>query len=1390
MHMFDFDSVRMVKGNQAAGFEELCVHLAEAICREPLSNLVRVHGAGGDGGVEALVTTESGRRIGIQCKYFQDKFATSQWTQIKESVQQAMLKHSYLSEYIVCVQRDRTPGQNVIWEKLVKEWESSYPNLKVTWVGQSELVSLLIKPEWRYLATYWLEVPEYSESWQSLKLEQAISQLHRRFTPNLHTGTRAEKDLADLLGLPDALREYEDLCRELAIKGRYFLGALTNTADHGSNELNAASTNVRSNLTDLLDNIADGQLLAQNTEFVSILSSLVQATTDLERAVQENRNLLRENNSEIDRSLAEKLSSVQGLARSVRSVATQVQKKIVSHRKAMTCPLWLLVGEAGIGKSHLMATAARSSLAQHAGTVLLLGEQFLDGRPLTQQIVDLLDWRHPFSDLLACLRAQADTCGRPSLILIDAINESQNRSLWLTQLTHLIHEVKNYPGVHLLLSCRKDWLRHCVLEHQVEAAVTVEHLGYDLDLEEAVAAYFAGYNVSANVFPSSAPEFQNPLFLKTVCETYENQTLPDEPLSFVAVLDSWEKRISEKIQHAIDCPASKVINAIELIVARIAAKHASSIPVADAEKICEGVFANQTASGSLYKGLQSFGVIEEFWRDNASEVRLQYERFYDIKVVRVELQQLGNENAWLRFWRSTVLPKVGDWNSTVASGARLFSYALLVPEIFNLELIECGLPEPDETGYSHSDNVWDIWLKALAWRKIPEAHSQIQAFFNDWTKTGEPPIDVVNGLINFAAIEGHPLNADFLHDILWSKTLAEREIFWTIQIGDEDFLGGREQISLFVRWCEMAGRRCSDEQARLASTVLLWFTSTTNRENRDHATDSIIRLLRGRVCPTLQLIDRFWEVNDPYVKERLLAVASGILPTLVRDDLQALGNTVCKRFFAAGEVPLNIMQREFARFIAGYCIHQGVLSNDLRGHVRPPYHSAIPTIWSEAKIKSFEDDPAFNTIMRSIRPEGKQLYGDFGRYVMQSAVRNFTNPATAGSSTGRLDKRPPREDAHIAMRFILQRIVELGWADNKDEFVRYERNLPGNGRQRPTTERISKKFQWIGLYEYLGYLSDHRKFVRFQNELVEFSSTSELFMRDYDPALAFFSKPKNIGNLSTLMEDCTYNPIPPLGDKAARTAWIESDFEDFIRYLSLKVESEWRLVLSAHLSFDEPLSFGVSKESVAHATQWVNLYSFIVPTENAMQLGMRLRKRTFWGHGVEVPTNHTGWIDEYPWHPQLDEVDQICSSDTKFLKEEDGLFHGTVCSIGGEEVNFILPSPGICREMSKSSLGVLSSPEQVATGDFIIKAQNGQELFRGSLDGNQILVASYNEFMGWLREKNWSLVWCILSERDVNVNTDLLHDSHQSAVVVLHPFEAPVCFLAKREDFNRDDEES
>lgn len=1384
--MFDLTKVRVASGTQTGGFEELCVHLAEAICEEPLRERLRIHGAGGDDGVEAIVTTVSARRVGIQCKYFRENLSSTQWTQIKKSVRQAMLKHPELSEYIVCVPRDRTPGQIRTWKALVSEWKSSYPNVKMIWIGQSELVHLLVQPRWRYLATYWLGAPEFSSSWLVRKLEQAIFQLHKRFTPKLHNTTQAEKDLAVMLAFSESLCEYKELCRNLVAGAHDLLGMLARATQNLCGPFAASNVSVQAAVRELRASIADGQLQAQGTPFAAALNSLAEAAGDVVRVAREQEMEARHIDSEVAKDAKEWLPGIRRVALGVQASAKPVSQAFAAHHEGLRRPLWLLLGRAGTGKSHLLASAAQKALARDMGAVLLLGEQFLEGRPLPQQIVDLLGWEYSFTDLLGCLRAQSEASGKPSLILIDAINESPQRGLWRSHLSQLVREIDAFPGVHLLLSCRDDWLPECVSSSLVDGASRLVHRGYDRNFEAAVKSYFQGYNVAAKVFPSFTPEFRNPLFLKTVCETYQDRKLPDEPLSFVAVLDAWEKRACEKVQQAIDCPSALAMRAIERIIGQMAVQHAASILAEDAENICFDIFPNRTVSGSLYRALQSVGVIEEVSNPDGLLVRLQYERFYEVKVARFEMRQFEDATAWLQFWSDEILPHIDGFDVAVASEARLFAYALLLPEMFDLELVECGFPEPDETGYSRIDKIWDVWLEALAWRKIPSAHDRIRRLFVAWERTGEPPIAVFYRLMSFAAIECHPLNADFLHSLLWSKPLVDREVFWTVPLGYEDLSNEREELGRFIGWCEAAGPRCSDEQARLASGVLLWLTSSTNQKNRDCATDSTIRLLQGRHVPTSQLVDHFWEVDDPYVKERLLAVVAGVVPTLSRDALRTVGGEVCTRFFGGEQVPPNIMQREYARFIAEYCIYQHVLSDELQRRARPPYRTVMPQIWSEDQVRTLDDDRVFNTIRRSLQPEESgRMYGDFGRYVMQSAVQKFTDPAAVNTAADRLSERYPREDPRAAQRFILQRVVELGWPDARGELDRFERSIRSDGRQRSPMERISKKFQWIGLYEYTGFLSDHRKLRCFSEELIDFSSASELNLRDYDPALAFFPKTSGNRGLLAQMEADTCNPIPAMDAEADRSAWIASDFEDFTRYLHVAIGGEPRLVLSAHLSFDEPLPFGVNKESVQHAAQWVNLYSFIVSEKDTAALSAELGQKTFWGHGVDLPKAYAGWVTEYPWHGKLDDIERECSSGHRLLAGAKGLFHGTVCAIGSEDQPFALPSPGVCREMGKSALGVLSPPQQTATGDFSIRTQDRREVFWGSVGGSPVVAASYREFMGWLRERNWNLVVCLLSERTVNEGPDLLAQSHQSAVIVVRPFEAPMRIPALRNDWKR-----
>ncbi len=1385
--MFDFSSVREVDGKRSAGFEELCVRLSEALCGGSVVELLRVDGAGGDGGVEAIVKTSDGREIGIQSKYFVSSLGQSQWKQIEKSVSQALTKHPSLTDYFVCVPRDRSPAAHTKWGAMTKSWSKNHPRLRVTWFGRSELSSLLAQPSWSHLATYWLGSPLFSTDWARERSELAIRQLHRRFTPSLHNKTRAERGLSRMLALEAARMEYRYLSERLAVKVRQLVPKLRDSSwPAEASDLPSLCLKALEASEAVLLGMCDGSIVDQGDGFGKSIDALEHALGEVAGAAwTEDWRLQSEKKPDTERYAA---NSIAREVSSARSLVEELQTHFSAYYDAMPKAVWLLTGSAGTGKSHLLATVVRRVLDEGGAAVMVIGEQFIDSRPVASQICELLGWSGTLGDLLACLQAHSQSSGRPSLVVVDAINEAPTRGIWLAQLLQLEAEVARHAGVHLLLSCRQDWLESCIPSLLLSGAPQIEHTGYDMGFEQAVSAYFAGYNVTAEVFPPLVPEFRNPLFLKTVCETYEGRRLPSEPLSFATVLAAWERRICERIEQVIDCPIVQTQSAIRKILEKMAMDQVSSLSEESVRAICLGAFSNDTASKSLYRHLQSFGLLEEVQRAGATFVRLQYERFFDVRVVEVEIARLADASAWKSYWRTSVLPKLAKPGAATVSRARLFAYALLLPDRFGLELVECALPRASGTSWSHpADSLWDAWLSSLAWRRIsPSDTKKVSQKFLAWANGGRRHGDVYGRLIGFACITEHPLNADFLHRVLLNMPLPKRECLWTIPLAEEDLSAeGEGDLRDFVDWCESACDRASDEQARLAATVLIWLTSTTNHSNRDKVTRVAIRVLAGREKSVIAVTSAFWEVDDPYVKERLLAVLAGVIPTLTPDGARKLGNDVCRRFFDSGDVPLNLLQREYMRFIADFCESQGVLEPQLTLKARAPYATKKPRVWTEARVRRFEKNDAYRDIASSLYPEemGPGMYGDFGRYVMGSAVHNFVDDSKPDPSARTAYLRYPQEDARRARRYIWSRVIELGWTP--DLFQEFERSLRSNGRQRPAVERISKKYQWIGLYEYVGYLSDHRKYRSWSDELDTSAAAWQLLLRDFSPAKVFFDHDdENAGETQGLMATEKCSPIPRMKSLSERVSWTRSRFEPLRRYLHVSIAERPRLVLHAHINYEEELDFGVTRDRAESGGQWIDVRSFVTPRDHVARLVERLRTRTFWGHGCDLPKAYECWPSEYPWHVMLDAVEESCSEGYPWLALTDGPLHGTACSLESEGSRFTVPSPGIVREMGKSAMGPLSAPRPFGEAGYRIDTSSSAPVFWGSVHGSSLLAVDFDALSGWLAERNWSLLWCVLSERRATRGYGFLAaESHTSTIFVLEPDGSLVEVQAVRNDW-------
>ena len=121
-------------------------------------------------------------------------------------------------------------------------------------------------------------------------------------------------------------------------------------------------------------------------------------------------------------------------------------KGIINSRALMFAnnPFMILDGEAGIGKSHLLADIVNERVKENSNSIFLLGQQFREDKTPWIQILDLLQLKCNKEEFLGALNAKAESQNKRLIIFIDAINEGKGRDFWNEFLISFIESIKKY----------------------------------------------------------------------------------------------------------------------------------------------------------------------------------------------------------------------------------------------------------------------------------------------------------------------------------------------------------------------------------------------------------------------------------------------------------------------------------------------------------------------------------------------------------------------------------------------------------------------------------------------------------------------------------------------------------------------------------------------------------------------------------------------------------------------------------------------------------------------------------------------------------------------------------------------------------------------------------
>ncbi len=948
MQTFDWSELRPHNGTQHAAFEELCCQLAS---REAVPAGSVFHRLGTpDGGVEGYHQFPNGDEWGFQAKFIQI-LGDSQLGQMDRSVKRALQTHPKLTRLTICVPINLADPRGLDisatdrWNKRVVKWKRWAADLGRDVIfdkwGDHEIGYRLTNAEHRGRLYFWFNKELLSKDWFEQRAKEAIADAGPRYTPELHIGLPIS-DFFEALG---RTQRFSSVFRKLqgsVLRAAQQLrkAAVPETANVAKAELLSTT---QAFVEQLVATEFEQPVAIAKDHLTRMAETLLEQCWQLRRSLEVNKQPLPEGYTKNPFATAQ--HDLHNLSRAIN----QLQIRLDGSELAVANARCLLVtGQAGTGKTHLLADVNMRRIGRGLPSVLFLGEKFTDRPPLTQ-IVELLRFSGTPEELLGALNAAAEAAGGHTTILIDALNEGAGRELWRKHLAGLLTAVHAYPRLCVALSVRSTYESVVVPPQVKDKAITVAHSGFGEHIFEAITRFFSNYSIKLAGAPLATSEFSNPLFLKLFCEGLKRNRISEVPVGhegvtriFSFLLDAVETSLKQGPAHK-ERPSTHLIRPfLEKLAAAMAETTETWIDVPRAETLSAACAPSMEGSDALLYQLIREGILakEMIYTKNTDPVeviRFAYERVGDHALAH---SILADKNALQVREMFASNGKIGErLRGPMRYSLQGFLEAAMIQvseklpfELFSsLDWIKGYDQTIIEEAFLHSC----VWRRSEAFTEETWKHLTTL----EWTTNEQ----LLNVLLVIATRRGHAYNAEYLHRCLLSLPLAERDRIWTIVLNRSYESGTTTELLTYWSRSYLDSQLLDDESARLLALTLTWFCTSTNRVLRDRATKSLVCVLVARPEIALNLLLDFRTCNDPFVLERLYAAIYGAAMLLEDCNLLKTWASYIRAEITKKTFPVSILTRDYARGIVerARTIAVAMSEEDLAA-VRPPYGSRWP----------------------------------------------------------------------------------------------------------------------------------------------------------------------------------------------------------------------------------------------------------------------------------------------------------------------------------------------------------------------------------------------------------------------------------------------------------------
>ena len=1218
----NWNDIRPINNSLNEGFEELVCQLARI---EKIDSAVKFIRKGKpDAGVECFWILDTGEEIAWQAKFFTSSLDETQWRQINKSVSTALAKHPNLKRLYIAIPIDPSDARVGNQKSMLNKWNTHVAQ----WVNEANLLSRVVEfvPWWSSdliskiqsadsgFLHFWFNKEEFTTEWFSRQNELAIADLGPRYTPELNVELPISHLFDGLSHNDKYVSEIGRMCLGITQIVRKLIGRL-----NGKYDMACLSESV-----DKLDTVfaqynpRDVNILPVD-ELLGILSVIKNQAYSLSDKLRE------------ESSYYSEYSSSRELIRQVGDFERYLSSPIVALANN---PFLLLSGVAGCGKSHLFGDIVARRITENHLSVFALGTYFSTGEDPWLQILKQCDVRCTIDEFLYSLNTLACINQRRIILFIDAVNEGNGKTLWKKYFGSFITRLKKYEWLGLAMSVRSTYINHIFSEKILSSNLLVKcvHRGFEDVTYDAVKHFFHYYGIEMINSPLLVPEFNNPLFLSLFCRGlsragYKRVPSGDHGLSSILsiYMDGINSSLSEPDKLDYDDSIKLVQKAVEeLAIARIKNRN-QPLSIDAAVRILNDVSAAYGVKNGLFKSLVDEHIIsKDLGGDGREIVEFSYERLQDYYSASYIVSNTDLGTVFIPGGDYYFLVK--DSNKRYYNSGILEALAVILPERKELELYEV-LPSPYEV------SVAEPFIDSLIWRKTDTI--SIEKIMDYVVRAILPNGYLSNKywdvILQISAVPNHPFNAVWLHNYLSRFSMSDRDAWWTIWLKEN--YSNDTTIGELIQWGYDTD--CDNlETIKLICIVLAWFHTSSNRELRDRSTKAMICLLNRHIDILLEIFQLFEEVNDPYILERLYAVAYGTVlqNKYLAEHYSDLVKYVYKTIFDKDKVYPHILLRDYARNIIEYYVNQGNLIEFPIEDIRPPYKSDFnyTALTNEELDERYSPKDVANTeryrysaqdILDSMTTEhgrGCCRYGDFGRYTFQSALSHWKVNYDALSN--------------LAVEWIFEK-----YGYDIEKHGRFDRSIGARIRRSTPNERIGKKYQWIAFHEMLARVSDNfdmKEESWREDVIVPYQGPWNPYVRDIDPSVFI----REASNELAFEINGWFSNDEEIYDKSPIYEWVKdgSDMPDPLQSLEFVDNNgdSW-IVLLNYPEWKE----NYDDDQEPYKLIWQQVRSYLIRDEEYEDFLDWAKKQDFTGRWMPEPASRYEVFEkEYYWSPAYNDM--------------------------------------------------------------------------------------------------------------------------------------------------------